>query len=132
MLPEPQFQLKFMSTPSYYVNLKTDFGRHHALTATQAVHTVGRNFQKSKSNILIFSPSACLLPIRSPDSQQQPCERSCQQTEDAQVQLKQSSPPSSHLLPPFFPHEDEKMTITSRQSFNVLTVIFLLLSTAGL
>lgn len=38
----------------------------------------------------------------------------------------------SLLLPTFFTHEEEKMTITSRQSFNVLTVIFLLLSTAGL
>lgn len=38
----------------------------------------------------------------------------------------------SLLLPSFFTHEEEKMTITSRQSFNVLTVIFLLLSTAGL
>ncbi|KAK7891399.1 hypothetical protein WMY93_023362 [Mugilogobius chulae] len=34
--------------------------------------------------------------------------------------------------PPSFTHEDKKMTITSRQSFNVLTVVFLLLSTAAL
>lgn len=42
------------------------------------------------------------------------------------------SHPLSLLLPPSIPHEDRKMTITSRQSFNVLTVVFLLLSTAGL
>lgn len=35
-------------------------------------------------------------------------------------------------LPSFFTYEEEKMTITSRQSFNILTVIFLLLSTAGM
>ncbi|KAK2842535.1 hypothetical protein Q5P01_012735 [Channa striata] len=88
----------------------------------------------SEEKTFSFSPG---FKKRSPDSQQQPCEESCQQAKDAHVQLKLNSPPPPSLspslpCPPSFPHEDEKMTITSRQSFNVLTVIFLLLSTAAL
>lgn len=95
------------------------------------------NVQEVKSNILHLWSClcSCFVPVRSAGSQQQqPCERSRQQTEDAQVQLKQSPHLSfpSLLLPFSITHEEEKMTITSRQSFNVLTVIFLLLSTAGL
>lgn len=41
---------------------------------------------------------------RSPDSQQQQsCERSCQQAEDAYLQLKQSRVPPSLLLPSLLP-----------------------------
>ena len=70
-----------------------------AYAAKEAFHTAGRHFQKSKSNILIFPFSACLVPIRSRDSQQQqPCERSCRQAEDAHAQLKQSNPPLSLCL----------------------------------
>lgn len=55
-----------------------------------------------------------------------PASEGCPHPAEAESPSLQPSP-----LPPVFTHEDEKMTITSRQSFNVLTVIFLLLSTAG-
>lgn len=67
-----------------------------------SVHTA-LNVREVKSDILhLYSClCSCLVPVRSAGSQQQqPCERSRQQTEDAQVQLKQSPhlsfPPSSH------------------------------------
>ena len=123
LLCKPKGQLSDAAGPSLSDKLPAQWGG------------TPRNVQKSKLDKLIFSLSACLVPIRSPDSQkQQPCERSCQRAEDAHIQLEPSSSPPSLLLlhPPSFPHEDKKMTITSRQSFNVLTVIFLLLSTAGL
>jgi hypothetical protein len=66
-----------------------------------------------------------------PVGQQQPCDWGVAKSKEcpggsAKAALQWESPSLAPVL-----HEDPKMTVTSRQSLNVLTVIFLLLSTAG-
>lgn len=92
---------------SSYVSLRTHFGCSQPdKLSTQ----LGETFRKTKSNILMSFSPAYLVPIRSPVSQQQPCDRSCQQAEDAHILLKQRClppPPPAPSLPPTWGQEDD-------------------------
>lgn len=79
-------------------------------------------------SVLASTPQESWLPAATTMWEEPPASRRC--SSPAKAESPSLFP--SLRLPWFFTHEEEKMTITSRQSFNVLTVIFLLLSTAGL
>lgn len=103
VLSECQFQLNRMPKRSCYVSLRTDFGKGimdaHCQTSCPHSWMELPEIQIKYLNLFSLPPPACLVPIRSPESKKQPCERSCQRAEDAHVQLKQPSPPPS-LSPP--------------------------------
>lgn len=101
VLSECQFQLNRMPKRSCYVSLRTDFGKGimdaHCQTSCPHSWMELPEIQIKYLNLFSLSPHppACLVPIRSPESKKQPCERSCQRAEDAHVQLKQPFPPLS-------------------------------------